>query len=77
MKATLFHFVIELPGTGTGMCWIRGGLKRSKRPDFDWLTTPGGQPVLEVARAQVHPATPEDTARRFIAERRLAKAPLN
>ena len=77
MKATLFHFVIELPGTGMGLFWIGGGLKRSKRPGFVWLTTPGGEPVLEAPACQVHPSTPEDTARRFLAERRLAKVPLN
>ena len=77
MKTTLFHFVIELPGTDRCLCWIGGGLKLSKRPGFVWLTNPGGQPVLEVARAQVHPTTPEDSTRRFIAERRLANAPLN
>ncbi len=77
MKPTLFHFVIELPATDMGLCWIGGGLKRSRRPGFVWLTTPGGQPVLEVPRAQVHPTTAEDFARRFIEERRLAKAPLN
>lgn len=77
MKPTLFHFLIELPGTGMGLCWIGGGLKRSKRPDYVWLTTPGGRPVLEVPLSQVHPSTPEDTAKRFLAERRLAQAPLN
>jgi hypothetical protein len=77
MKPTLFHFLIELPGTDMGLCWIGGGLKRSKRPGFVWLTTPRGEPMMEVARAQVHPTTAEDTARRFIAEGRLAKAPLN
>lgn len=77
MKPTLFHFLIELPDTGMGLCWIGGGLKRSKRPGYVWLTTPGGDPVLEVARAQVYPSTAEDTARRFLAERRLAQAPLN
>jgi hypothetical protein len=77
MKPTLFHFLIELPGTGMGLFWIGGGLKRSKRPGYVWLTTPGGDPVLEVARTQVHPSTPEDTARRILAERRLARAPMN
>jgi hypothetical protein len=77
MKPNLFHFVIELPGSGMGLCWIGGGLKRSKRPGFVWLTTPGGQPVLEVARTQVHPSTTEDTARRILADWRLARAPMN
>ena len=71
------RYVIELPDTGMALTWIGGGLKRSKRPGYVWLTAPDGRPVLEAPRAQVHPTTPEDTAKRFIAERRLAKAPLN
>jgi hypothetical protein len=77
MKPTLFHFLIELPGTDMGLCWIGGGLRRSKRPGYVWLTGPDGRPVLEAPACQVHPSTPEDTARRFLAERRLAKTPLN
>jgi hypothetical protein len=76
MKPTLFHFVIELPGTGMGLCWIGGGLKRSKRPGYVWMTGPRGDPVLEVPAAQVYPSTAEDLAKRFLAERRLAQAPL-
>ena len=75
MKPTLFHFVIELPGTGMGLFWIGGGLKRSKRPGFVWLNSPKGEPVFEAPRAQVYPTTPEDTAKRFIAERRLFPCP--
>jgi len=76
MKA-IFHFVIELPGTDMGLCWIGGGLRRSKRNGYVWLTSPGGKPVLEVPAAQVSPSTAEALAKRFIAERRLAQAPLN
>lgn len=74
---TIFYFIVELPETGLALTWIGGGLKPSKRPGHVWLTTPGGDPVLEVPAAQVHPSTPEDTARRILAERRLAQAPLN
>jgi hypothetical protein len=77
MKSTLFYFLVELPETGTAMTWIGGGLKPSKRPGHVWLTTPDGKPVLEAPRDQVHPSTPEDTARRIFEERRLAKAPCN
>jgi hypothetical protein len=77
MKPTIFYFIVELPGTGMGLSWIGGGLKRSKRPGHVWLTSPKGEPILEAPRAQVHPTTAEDFARRFIEERRLAKAPLN
>lgn len=55
VKPPIFHFLIELPGTGMGLCWIGGGLKPSKRPGYVWLTSPGGQPVLEVPAAQVYP----------------------
>jgi len=77
MKPTLFHFIVELPGTGMALTWIGGGLKASKRPGRVWLTNPIGDPVMEVPRAQVYPTTPEDMARRILAERRLTKAPLN
>ena len=77
MKTTPFYFVVELPGTRMALTWIGGGLKPSKRPGYVWLTSPRGQPVLEAPRSQVYPSTAEDTARRFLAERRLAKAPLN
>ena len=77
MKPTAFYFLIELPGTGMALTWIGGGLKPSKRPDRVWLCTPGGKPVREVLRDRVHPSSPEDLARRFLAESRLVKAPLN
>ena len=77
MKTTLFYFLVELPETGMALTWIGGGLKASQKPNHAWLTTPSGEPVLEVPRAQIHPSTPEDTAKRILAERRLAKAPLN
>src|ERR1017187_9467116 len=77
MIATLFHFVIELPGTGMGLCWIGGGLKRSERPGFVWLTPPSGEPVLEAPRSQVHPSSRDDLAKRLLAERQLARAPVN
>jgi hypothetical protein len=77
MKATVFYFLVELPGTGMALTWMGGGLKSSKRPDRVWLCTPAGKPVLEVPRDQVHPSSPGDLARRILAERRLMKAPLN
>ncbi len=77
MKTTPFYFLVELPGKGMALTWIGGGLKPSKRPGHVWLTTPRGDPVLEAPRSKVHPSSPEDLARRILAERRLAKAPLN
>jgi hypothetical protein len=77
MKPTAFYFLVELPAIGMALTWIGGGLKRSKRPGFVWLTTPGGEPVLEVSRRDVHPTTPEDFTKRILAERQFTKAPLN
>jgi len=74
---TVFYFIVELPETGLALTWIGGGLKRSKRPGYVWLTGPDGRPVLEVPRSQVHPSSPEDMARLILEDRRLAKAPLN
>lgn len=77
MKTTPFYFVVELPGTRIALTWIGGGLKHSKRPGYVWMTGPRGDPVLEVPAAQVYPSSADDLAKRFLAERRLAKAPLN
>ena len=77
MKTTLFYFFVELPEVGMALTWIGGGLRRSKRAGHVWLTTPKGEPVLEVPRFQVHPSNPEEVARRIVQERRLAKAPMN
>ena len=77
MKNTLFYFLVELPETGLALTWIGGGLKASQKPDHAWLTTPSGQPVLEVPRAHIHPSNPQDLAKRILEERRLAKAPMN
>lgn len=77
MKAPLFYFLVELPGTGMALTWIGGGLKPSKRPNHVWLTAPDVRPVLEAPRDHVRPSSREDLARRIIEERRLAKAPLN
>jgi hypothetical protein len=77
MKTTTFYFTVDLPEVGMALTWIGGGLQRSKRDGHVWLTTPGGEPVLEVPRGQVHPSNPEEVARRIVQERRLVKAPLN
>jgi hypothetical protein len=77
MKPTAFYFCVELPGTGMALTWIGGGLKPSKRPDRVWLTTPGGEPVLEVLRQHVHARTREQTAQRIMADLRASRAPRN
>jgi hypothetical protein len=77
MKLTLFYFVVELPGTDLGLYWIGGGLRRSERDGYVWLTNPRGERILQAPACQVHPSSREDLARRILAERRLAKAPLN
>jgi hypothetical protein len=76
MKTITYHLV-ELPGTGMALTFIGGPLQPSQRPGYVWLTTPGGEPVLEAPRSQVHPSSPEDLAQRIVAERQLARAPLN
>jgi hypothetical protein len=74
---TAFYFIVELPEVGQSFTWIGGGLKPSKRDGYVWLTKPDGGPVLEAPSDQVHPSNRQDLARRIIAERRLAQAPLN
>jgi len=76
MKTITYHLV-ELPGTGMALTIIGGPLQPSERPGYVWLTAPDGRRVLEAPRSQVHPSSPEDMARRIVAERQLARAPFN
>jgi hypothetical protein len=72
-----FYFLVEVPEAGLALSWIGGGLKPSRTPGKVWLTKPDGKPVLEVARERVRPSSQEETARRIVADRQAARAPLN
>lgn len=74
---TAFYFYVEDLESGFCATWIGGGLKKSKRPGYVWLTKPGGEPILEIKREYVHPSTREETARRLREDARARKAPLN
>lgn len=77
MKTSIHYHYVDLPEVGMAITLIGGPLQPSERPGYVWLTTPGGEPILEAPRAQVHPSSPEDLARRIMEARRLSKAPMN
>lgn len=64
---TLFHFLVKNPVGDLTFHWIGGGLRPSEKPGYVWLTTPGGDPVLEVPKGNVTPLS-RDQAERAIAE---------
>jgi hypothetical protein len=74
---TPFYFYVELPEPGISMTWIGGALIPSEKRGRVWLTTPAGEPVLEVEAEYVHASSMQETAARIIADRAAAKIGLN
>ena len=69
MNTPLFYLV-QTPEVS--LTWI-GGRTQAAEPDFVWLTSPDGTPVLKVPVACVTPSTKEQTAQRILEEMRAAQ----
>ncbi len=73
----VFYYYVRIPETGFSATLIGGPLKPSRTAGYVILTSPNGEPFMEVKRQYVRPSNQRELAERIRMDRQAAKAPWN